>query len=142
MLHDTGLLQPEPLSMQQATADLFLSRRHSDTQRQVWSVSVGPLGPGAHKVLFEPSKCLWQAWGLILNVILPLLPSYWGVSFALGCGVSFFDGIQHSPVNGCFAASCNFGVLAGEDDHMSFYSAIFPLISYYKMLSLAACAIQ
>ena len=25
--------------------------------------------------------------------------------------VSFFGGIQHSPVNGCSAASCNFGVL-------------------------------
>ena len=29
------------------------------------SVSVGP--PGAHKVLFEPSKHLWQVWGLILG---------------------------------------------------------------------------
>ena len=27
---------------------------------------------------------------MILNVILPLLPSFWGFSFALGCGVSFF----------------------------------------------------
>ena len=61
-----------------------------DTQRQVRSVSVGPLGPGAHKVLFEPPKCLWQALGLILNVILHLLPSYWGISFALGHGVSFW----------------------------------------------------
>ena len=51
---------------------------------------VGSLGPGVHKVLFEPSKCLWRVWGLILNMILPLLPSCWGFSFALGCGVSFF----------------------------------------------------
>ena len=29
------------------------------------SVSVGP--PGAHKVLSEPSKHLWQVWGLILG---------------------------------------------------------------------------
>ena len=70
------------------------TRRHSSG-----SVSVGSLGPGAHKVLFEPSKCLWRIWGLILNVILPLLPSFWGFSFALGRGVSFFGGIQHSPVN-------------------------------------------
>ena len=41
------------------------------------------------KVLFEPSEHLWQEWGLILNVISPLLPSCWGFSFALGCGVSF-----------------------------------------------------
>ena len=70
--------------------------------------------PGAHKVLFESSEHLWQVWGLILNTILPLLPSCWGFSFVFGCGVSFFGGIQHSPVDGCSAASCNFGVLAGE----------------------------
>ena len=72
------------------------------------SVSVG--SPGVHKVLFEPSKRLWCVWGLILNVISPLLPSCWGFSFALGGGVSFFGGIQHSSVDGCSAASCNFGV--------------------------------
>ena len=84
--------------------------------------------PGAHKVLFEPPKHLWWVWVLILNVILPLLPSCWGFSFALGCRVSFFGGIQHSPIDGCSAASCNFGVLRGEDECVSFYSAI--LVSY------------
>ena len=54
------------------------------------SVSVG--SPDAHKVLFEPSECLWQVWALILNVILHLLPSCWGFSFALGRGVSFLVG--------------------------------------------------
>ena len=81
------------------------------------SVSVGNLG--AHKVFFEPSEHLWQVWGLILNVIMPLLPSFYGFSFALGCGESFFSGIQHSPVNGCSAATCSFGVLAGEGEHSS-----------------------
>ena len=47
---------------------------------------------GAHKVLFEPSKYLWWVWGLILNMILPLLPSCWGFSFALGCGYIFLVG--------------------------------------------------
>ena len=56
------------------------------------SVSVGSLGPGAHKVLFEPSEHLWQVWGLFINAISPLLLSCWGFSFALGCGVSFFGG--------------------------------------------------
>ena len=88
------------------------------------SVSVGSLGPGAHQVLFEPSEHLWRVWGLILNVILPLLPSCWGFSFALGCGVSFFGRIQNSPGYGCSVVSCNFGVLAGEDEHMSCYSTI------------------
>ena len=39
------------------------------------SVSMGSLGPSAHKILFEPSEHLWRVWGLILNVILLLLPS-------------------------------------------------------------------
>ena len=60
------------------------------------SVSVGFLG--VHKVLFEPSECLWWVWVLILNEILPLLPSCWGFSFVLGHGVSFFGGIQCSAV--------------------------------------------
>ena len=88
-------------------------------------VSVGVLGPGAHKVLFETSECLWWVWGLILNAISPLLPPCWGLSFAVGHGVSFFGCIQHSPVDGCSAASCNFGVLTGENKHVYFYSAIF-----------------
>ena len=49
------------------------------------SVSVGSLGPGAHKVLFVH---LWWIWSLILNAISPLLPSYWGFSFALGRGIT------------------------------------------------------
>ena len=86
------------------------------------SVSVG--SPGVHKVLFEPSERLWWVWSLILNAILPLLPSCLGFSFALGCGVYFFGGIQHYPTDRCSAASCNFGVLTGEDEHMFFYSTI------------------
>ena len=83
-----------------------------------------PVGfPGARKVLCEPSECLWWIWGLILNAISPLLPSCWGVSFALGHGVSYFGGIQHFPLNGCAAASCNFRVLTGEDECTSFYFA-------------------
>ena len=31
-----GLLHPEPLPLGQATADPYLGRRHTDTQRQVW----------------------------------------------------------------------------------------------------------
>ena len=80
--------------------------------------------PGAHKVLFEPSEHLWWVWGFILNASFPLLPSYPGFSFALGCGVYSFGGIQHSPTDGCSAASSKFGVLTGEDEHMFFYSSM------------------
>ena len=96
-------------------------------QRQVW-LSVG--FPGVHKVLFEPSERLWWVWGLILKEISPLLASCWGFSFALGCGLSFFGGIQHSPTDGCSEVSCNFGVLSGEDEHMSFYSVFLISVSY------------
>ena len=43
-----------------------------------------------------------------------------------GCGSpgACFGGIQHSPVDGCSAVSCNFGVLTGEDECTSFYSDI------------------
>ena len=58
-------------------------------------------------------------------MISPLLLSCWGFSSALGHAISFFGGIQHSPVNGCSAISFNFGVLIGEDECTSFYSAIF-----------------
>ena len=87
------------------------------------SVSVGT--PDAHKVLSEPFDCLWWVWGLSLNAISPLLLSCWGFSFAFGCGVSFLGEIQHSLVDGCSAASGNFGVLAGEDECTFFYPAIF-----------------
>ena len=123
-----GLLHPEPLPLQQATADLHLHRRCSNTQRQVWLSLCGV--SCCAQVLFEPSKHLWRVWGLILNVIWPLLPSFWGFSFAIRCGVSFFGGIQYSPVNGSSAAGCNFGVLAEEDEHTSFYSTILSVAGH------------
>ena len=69
------LLQPEPLSPWQS---LLTCASIGDTQTlkgRCGSVSVGSLGPSAHKVLFEPSKHLWWVWGLILNMISPLLMS-------------------------------------------------------------------
>ena len=103
-LCDTDLLHPESLPLWQATADSYLHRRQTIKGR-CDSVSLGSLGPCAHKVLFEPTEHLWWVWGLILNMISPLLScwgrSCWGFSFPLGHGVSFFCGIQHSPVNGC-----------------------------------------
>ena len=97
-----------------------------DTHTQLWlSLSLCGISESwCAQGVFEPSECLWWVRGLILNTISPLLPSCWGFSFALGRGVSYFGGIQHSPVNGCSSVSCSFGVLAGEDEHTSFYSAI------------------
>jgi len=41
-----------------------------------------------------------------------------------------FGGIQLSPVDSYSAASFNFGVLTGEDELMSFYSAILVLLNH------------
>ena len=59
-----ALLHSVPPTLQQATADPCLHRRLLDTHGQVWvSLLWGHcsflLGPGAHKVLFVPSKSLF-----------------------------------------------------------------------------------
>ena len=67
-----------------------------DTQTQFYlSLWGGVSGSWCAQGMFEPSEHLWKVWGLSLNVILLLLPSCWGFSFALGHGVSFLGGIQH-----------------------------------------------
>ena len=96
-----GLLKPEPPPYEATAGDIQTLKNRSQ------SVSVESLGPGVHKVLFEPSELLWHVYSLILDAILPRLPSCWGFSFALGRGVSLFGGGQHSPVDGYSAASCN-----------------------------------
>ena len=59
-----------------------------DAQTQFCLSLRGVPGSWCTQGLFEPSECLWREWGLILNTNSPLLLSYWGFSFALGCGVS------------------------------------------------------
>ena len=56
-----------------------------------------------------------------------LCPWTWGI---------FFGGIQHSPVGGCSAVRCNFGVLPGEDVHTSFCppSSSFSSVQVYLLL--------
>ena len=59
-----------------------------DAQTQFCLSLCRVLGSWWAQGLFEPSERLWQEWGLSLNMNLPLLPSCWGFSFALGRGVS------------------------------------------------------
>ena len=59
-----------------------------DTQTQFCLSLCGVSGSWCAQGMFEPSEHLWRVWGLILNMILPLLPSCWGFSFDLGCEVS------------------------------------------------------
>ena len=58
-----------------------------DTQTQFCLGLCGVPGSRCTEGVFELSECLWREWGLILNMISPLLPSFWGFSFALGHGV-------------------------------------------------------
>ena len=73
-----------------------------DAQRQFCLSLCGVPGSWCAEGLFEPSERLWWEWGLTLNVNLPLLLSYCGFSFALGCGVS-----PHSHFS---AYSLNWGI--------------------------------
>ena len=99
-----------------------------------WGSLLLSLGPDSHKVLFMLSKCLWWVWGLILNVIVPLLPPSCSFSFALGCVVSFSGGFQHFPVDGCSATSCNFGALTKDEHTCSFLPSLDSLYKPYHVI--------
>ena len=60
--------------------------------------------------------------GFDLIVIVLLLLSRCCSFFVFGHGVFLFDGFQCPPVDGCSTASCNFGVLGGGEECVSFYS--------------------
>ena len=63
-----------------------------DTQTQFWLSLWGVSGSWCVQGLLELSEHLWWIWGLILIMISPLLPSFWGFSFAPGHEVSFLVG--------------------------------------------------
>ena len=75
-----------PLLTRTSTGDIQICKGRSG------SVSVGPLGTGVYKVLFVPSKHLWEVWGLILNMISPLLPSVRASPLSLDMGYYFLVG--------------------------------------------------
>ena len=73
-------------------------------------LNCGVSGSCAHKVcLSAPSVS--GVYGVQFSM--RFRPSYncWGFSFAVGRAVSFFGGIQHSPVDGCSVGSCNISQL-------------------------------
>ena len=63
----------------------------------------------------------------------PFLLVHCSFFFVLGCGLSFLGGFQYLPVNGCSTASCNFGALAGGDEHTSFHS---PFLNQMSVVGL------
>ena len=65
-----------------------------DTQTQLCLSLCGVSGSWCAQGLVEPSEHLWLVWGLILNVILPLLPSCWDFHLPLDVGISS-KSLQH-----------------------------------------------
>ena len=63
---------------------LLTCTSRGDTQTQFWLSLCGVSGSWCAQGLFEPSEHLCRVRSLILNAILPLLPSFWDFSFALG----------------------------------------------------------
>ena len=69
---------------------------------------------------------------MMLETCVVFLFSHW---FEFSVFFSFYStvvyhltctGFQQPPLDNCSAASCHFGVLAGEHTHMCFYSTILP----------------
>ena len=106
-----GLWQPEPLFSRQATANPCLRRRYSNNPRQVrLSLLQGPWVLVCTRFYLSPLSVSDGYGGLILNGLWPSYHLTGASPFSLDVGYLVFAGIQHSPVNGCSAVSCNFGV--------------------------------
>ena len=58
-------------------SSLLIHTSTGDTQTQFCLGLCGVSGSWCTQDLFEPSECFCWVWGLILNVISPLLPSCW-----------------------------------------------------------------
>ena len=69
------------------SSPLLIYTSSRDTQTQVYLSLCGISGSWCTQGMFEPFERLCQIWSLVLNVILPLLPSCRGFS-ALRRGVS------------------------------------------------------
>ena len=96
-----GLLHPELLALWQATADLYLCRRHSNTvlAQSLWGLWV----------LVHP-RFLWALQGSLVGIVFDSKYDFAPPTIFLGfllCprtwGIFFFGGIQPSPVNSCSA---------------------------------------
>ena len=87
LFHTQVYCTPSPCP---CSSPLLICTLAGDTQTQFWLSLSGVSGSWCAQGLFEPSKHLWQVWGLTLNMILPFLPSCWVFYFALEHRVPFF----------------------------------------------------
>ena len=88
-LFQEGLCLTQVCCTQSPCSNPLLTHTSSgDTQTQSCLSLCGVSGSWCTQGVFESSEHLWWIWCLIPNVILPLLQSFWGFSFALGYAVS------------------------------------------------------
>ena len=127
------LLCPEPLPLKQSTADLYLLRKHSNTDlsQSLWGLWVLYI-----QGMFGPSELPWRVWGLILNMISPLLLSFWGFSFALGCGLS--PQSHSSATQRCSSAYCLAGASLPLDVGYLLTATLASLPPHHHLLSFWA----
>ena len=85
-----ALVHPEPLSLQQATADTHLCRRHSNTQKQVW-LSLCGFSWCTQELVWAFQASL-ASMGFDSKHDFTPRTVYWGFSFALGSGIIFLVG--------------------------------------------------
>ena len=74
-----GLLHPEPLPLWQASADLYLCRRHSNTHRQVWLSLCG---------------VFWCAQGFVCALqesVSPVLCKFWQLYGGVNCTIALIS---------------------------------------------------
>ena len=83
-----GLCHTHTQSPCPCSSPLLTHTSTGDTQTEFCLSLCGVSGSWFAQGLLEPSERLCQVWGFILNIILLLLLSCWGFSFALGHGLS------------------------------------------------------
>ena len=90
-LFQEGLCHPQLCCTQSfypCSSPLLTGTSRGNTQTQFCLSLHGVSGSWYTQGMVEPSQRLWWVWGLILNAILPFLPSCWGFFFTLGCRIS------------------------------------------------------
>ena len=110
------------------------SRTHSQASvgSLLWGHCSFLLGPSAHKVLFDPSECLQQVWGL--NTILLLLTPWCGFPLPLDMGYLFLVGSNILP---WIVVQQLVIILKLLQEKMSTYPPILPSwLRYYLCYSL------
>ena len=120
-----------------------------DSQSFCWIPRLGSLTWGS-----EPSQQWENFFGIIVLQFVGCPPDGYGVwchcdctsptilqfFFVFGHGVSFFDGFQDSPVDGCSTASCDFGALAGADECTFYHLEPIPSWDVFNKVSACFCA--